>query len=59
MYARSFMAIGEAVIVPGPLPVQAAEPRPAAMRRLLSQPVAVTEAQGGKPDVDGWALAWP
>jgi len=41
--------MGEAVMVPGPLPRQTDEPRPTAWIELRSQPVAVVEGQGGRP----------
>src|SRR5947209_16255306 len=50
--------MGEAVMVPGPLPRQAAEPRPLSWSALLSQPVAVMVAQGGRPLPLWIGLAW-
>src|SRR5713101_5384493 len=48
MKARSVSAMGEALMVPGPLPWHPDEPCPRAWIALLSQPVAVIEGQGGR-----------
>src|SRR2546428_9809470 len=48
MKARSVSAMGDALMVPGPLPWPPDEPRPRAWIALLSQPVAVIEGQGGR-----------
>src|SRR2546421_12660586 len=49
MKAMSSIAMGDAVMVPGPLPWQADDPRPFAASALLSQPVAVIVAQAARP----------
>src|SRR5213082_3406269 len=41
--------MGEAVMVPGPLPWHADDPRPLPASALLSQPVAVLVAQAARP----------
>src|SRR2546425_7087860 len=48
MKAMSLSTMGEAVSVPGPLPLHPDEPRPLSLIALLSQPVAVIEAHGGR-----------
>src|ERR1700720_2548093 len=48
MKAMSVSAIGEAVIVPGPLPLHPGEPRPLSLMAVLSQPVAVIVVHGGR-----------
>jgi hypothetical protein len=40
--------MGEAVSVPGPLPLHPGEPRPLSLMALLSQTVAVIVVQGGR-----------
>jgi hypothetical protein len=60
MKARSLIAIGEALMVPGPLPRHPDEPRPIVWMAPLSQPFAVSEGQGGRlpPIWVGLGLAW-
>ncbi len=54
---RSLKAIGEAVMVPGPLPTHPDEPRPLPRSALGSQPVAVIVMHGGRPLPVGFGAA--
>src|SRR5438270_11124845 len=59
MKAMSSIAMGDAVMVPGPLPWQADDPRPLPASALLSQPVAVIEGQAGRRLDVRVGLGWP
>src|SRR5438270_11950699 len=49
MKAMSSIAMGDAVMVPGPLPWQADDPHPFVASALLSQPFAVIVSQAASP----------